>query len=104
MFVTTLILLDFYESSIIMAGETWKKKEVRGFALYDWAKSGFETSITAGVFPGWFAALFVAANGLNIEIASIEMNADNIMTLTVTFGAIIAVSYTHLTLPTIYSV
>jgi len=88
-FVTTLILLDFYVSSNIMAGETWKKKEVRGFALYDWAKSGFETSITAGVFPGWFAALFVAANGLNIEIASIEMNADNIMTLTVTFGAII---------------
>ena len=72
-----------------MAGETWKKKEVRGFALYDWAKSGFETSITAGVFPGWFAALFVTANGLNVEIASIEMNADNIMTLTVTFGAII---------------
>ena len=89
MFVTTLILLDFYVSSNIMARETWKKKEVRGFALYDWAKSGFETSITAGVFPGWFAALFVAANGLNIEIASIEMNADNIMTLTVTFGAII---------------
>lgn len=89
MFVTTLILLDFYVSSNIMAGETWKKKEVRGFALYDWAKSGFETSITAGVFPGWFAALFVAANGLNIEIASIEMNADNIMTLTITFGAII---------------
>ena len=89
MFVTTLILLDFYVSSNIMAGVTWKKKEVRGFALYDWAKSGFETSITAGVFPGWFAALFVAANGLNIEIASIEMNADNIMTLTVTFGAII---------------
>ncbi|MEC7695066.1 MAG: MFS transporter [Candidatus Thermoplasmatota archaeon] len=72
-----------------MAGETWKKKEVRGFALYDWAKSGFETSITAGVFPGWFAALFITANGLNVEIASIEMNADNIMTLTVTFGAII---------------
>ena len=89
MFVTTLILLNFYVSLNIMAGETWKKKEVRGFALYDWAKSGFETSITAGVFPGWFAALFVAANGLNIEIASIEMNADNIMTLTVTFGAII---------------
>ncbi len=89
MFVTTLILLDLYESSIIMAGETWKKKEVRGFALYDWAKSGFETSITAGVFPGWFAALFVTANGLNVEIANIEMNADNIMTLTVTFGAII---------------
>ena len=89
MFVTTLILLDLYEYSIIMAGETWKKKEVRGFALYDWAKSGFETSITAGVFPGWFAALFVTANGLNVEIANIEMNADNIMTLTVTFGAII---------------
>ena len=78
MFVTTLILLDLYETSIIMAGEAWKKKEVRGFALYDWAKSGFETSITAGVFPGWFAALFVTANGLNIE----------------------TVSYTHLTLPT----
>ena len=89
MLVTTLILLDSYVSPIIMAGETWKKKEVRGFALYDWAKSGFETSITAGVFPGWFAALFVTANGLNVEIASIEMNADNIMTLTVTFGAII---------------
>ena len=89
MFVTTLILLGPHESSKIMAGETWKKKEVRGFALYDWAKSGFETSITAGVFPGWFAALFVTANGLNVEIASIEMNADNIMTLTVTFGAII---------------
>ena len=74
---------------ITMAGETWKKKEVRGFALYDWAKSGFETSITAGVFPGWFAALFVTANGLNVEIASIEMNADNIMTLTITFGAVI---------------
>ena len=89
MFVTTVILPDSYVSSIYMAGETWKKKEVRGFALYDWAKSGFETSITAGVFPGWFAALFVSANGLNIEIASIEMNADNIMTLTVTFGAIV---------------
>ena len=89
MFVTTVILPDSHVSPIYMAGETWKKKEVRGFALYDWAKSGFETSITAGVFPGWFAALFVSANGLNIEIASIEMNADNIMTLTVTFGAII---------------
>ena len=72
-----------------MAGETWKKKEVRGFALYDWAKSGFETSITAGVFPPWFAALFLTANGLNIEVGNIEMNADNIMTLSVTFGAII---------------
>ena len=89
MFVTTVILPDSHVFPIYMAGETWKKKEVRGFALYDWAKSGFETSITAGVFPGWFAALFVSANGLNIEIASIEMNADNIMTLTVTFGAII---------------
>ena len=89
MFVTTVILPDSYVFPIYMAGETWKKKEVRGFALYDWAKSGFETSITAGVFPGWFAALFVSANGLNIEIASIEMNADNIMTLTVTFGAIV---------------
>ena len=89
MFVTTVIVPDSYVFPIYMAGETWKKKEVRGFALYDWAKSGFETSITAGVFPGWFAALFVSANGLNIEIASIEMNADNIMTLTVTFGAII---------------
>jgi len=88
-FVTTVIVPDSYVFPIYMAGETWKKKEVRGFALYDWAKSGFETSITAGVFPGWFAALFVSANGLNIEIASIEMNADNIMTLTVTFGAII---------------
>lgn len=89
MFVTTLILLNSYVGSIVMSGQTWKKKEVKGFALYDWAKSGFETSITAGVFPGWFAALFVTANGLNIEIANIEMNADNIMTLSVTFGAII---------------
>ena len=75
-----------------MAAETvkiTKRKEVRGFALYDWAKSGFETSITAGVFPSWFAILFLSANGLNIEIANLEWDADTVMTLAITFGALI---------------
>ena len=75
-----------------MATETvkiTKRKEVRGFALYDWAKSGFQTSITAGVFPSWFAILFLSANGLNIEIANLEWDADTVMTLAITFGALI---------------
>ena len=30
---------------------------VRGYAFYDWGKSGFETSVTTAILPFWFALL-----------------------------------------------
>ena len=38
--------------------------EVRGYCMYDWGKSSFETSVVSAIFPTWFAYLFLEANGL----------------------------------------
>ena len=51
-------------------------KAVRGYALFDWGKSAFETSVTVAILPAWFAYLFLKANGLTTTIGSIEMTGD----------------------------
>ncbi len=38
-------------------------KQIRGYCMYDWGKSAFETSVTTAILPAWFAALFLEANG-----------------------------------------
>ena len=50
--------------------------EVRGYCMYDWGKSSFETSVVSAIFPVWFAYLFLEANGLNTTIAGITMEGD----------------------------
>ncbi|MCP2502507.1 MAG: MFS transporter [Candidatus Thalassarchaeaceae archaeon] len=63
-------------------------QEVRGYALYDWAKSAFETSVTVAVLPAWYAYLFLKANGLTTTIGSIEMQGDAIWSFAVAFGTL----------------
>ena len=63
-------------------------QEVRGYALYDWAKSAFETSVTVAVLPAWYAYLFLKANGLTTTIGSIEMQGDAVWSFAVAFGTL----------------
>ena len=62
---------------------------VRGYALFDWGKSAFETSVTVALLPAWFAYLFLKANGLTTTIGSIEMTGDAIWSFSVTAAALL---------------
>ena len=50
----------------------------RGYMMYDWAKSGFETSVVVAVLPAWFAYLFIAANGQEMSFLGMTQTADGI--------------------------
>ncbi len=63
-------------------------QEVKGYAVYDWAKSAFETSVTVAVLPAWYAYLFLKANGLTTSIGSIEMQGDAVWSFAVAFGTL----------------
>ena len=63
-------------------------QEVKGYAVYDWAKSAFETSVTLAVLPAWYAYLFLKANGLTTSIGSIEMQGDAVWSFAVAFGTL----------------
>ena len=63
-------------------------RAVRGYAFYDWAKSSFETSVTTAVLPGWFAYIFLKANGLEATVLGIGMTSDAIWSYGVAFAAI----------------
>jgi len=60
--------------------------EVRGYCMYDWGKSSFETSVVSAIFPTWFAYLFLEANGLNTTIAGITMEGDALIAYLVALG------------------
>ena len=60
--------------------------EVRGYCMYDWGKSAFETSVVSAIFPTWFAYLFLEANGLNTTIAGITMEGDALIAYLVALG------------------
>ena len=60
--------------------------EVRGYCMYDWGKSSFETSVVSAIFPTWFAFLFLEANGLNTTIAGITMEGDALIAYLVALG------------------
>ncbi len=62
---------------------------VRGYALFDWGKSAFETSVTVAILPAWFAYLFLKSNGLTTTIGSIEMTGDAIWSFSVTAAALL---------------
>ena len=62
---------------------------VRGYALFDWGKSAFETSVTVAILPAWFAYLFLKANGLTTTIGSIEMTGDAVWSFSVTAAALL---------------
>ena len=62
---------------------------VRGYAFYDWGKSGFETSVTTAILPFWFALLFLEANGLTTTILSKSMTSDAIWSFSVSGAALL---------------
>ena len=64
------------------------KKAVRGYCMYDWGKSAFETSVTTAILPAWFAALFLQANGLTGTVIGMEMTSDAAWSLAVTLGTL----------------
>ena len=53
-----------------------KARAVRGYCVYDWGKSAFETSVTTAILPAWFAYLFLEANGISINTMFGEMTSD----------------------------
>ena len=65
------------------------KKQVRGYCMYDWGKSAFETSVTTAILPAWFAYLFLEANGISVTTGLGEMTSDTFWAWAVTAGALI---------------
>ena len=65
------------------------KKAVRGYCMYDWGKSAFETSVTTAILPPWFLYLFLEANGLTTTIAGIEMSGTAIWSYSVGIATLI---------------
>lgn len=64
-------------------------KQIRGYCMYDWAKSAFETSVTTAILPAWFAVLFLEANGLTGTIIGMEMSSDAAWSLAVTLATLL---------------
>ena len=65
-----------------------KTKAIRGYGMYDWGKSAFETSVTAAILPPWFAYLFLEANGLTTTIANIELSGSAMWSYSVALGTL----------------
>ena len=61
----------------------------RGYMMYDWAKSGFETSVVVAVLPAWFAYLFIAANGQEMSFLGMTQTADGIFALVTASAALL---------------
>ena len=64
-------------------------KQVRGYCMYDWAKSAFETSVTTAILPAWFAYLFLEANGISVSTGFGEMTSDTFWAWAVTGAALL---------------
>jgi len=62
--------------------------QVRGYCMYDWGKSAFETSVTTAVLPAWFTYLFWEANGLSFSSPLGEMSSDAMWSFSVTGAAL----------------
>ena len=69
-----------------MSGD--KDNAVRGYCMYDWGKSAFETSVTAAILPPWFAYLFLEANGLTTTVANIELSGSAMWSYSVALGTL----------------
>ena len=66
-----------------------KEKAISGYGYYDWGKSAFETSVTVALLPGWYAYLFLEANGLATSLGSITMTGDAVWSLSVAIATLI---------------
>ena len=64
-------------------------KQIRGYCMYDWAKSAFETSVTTAILPAWFAYLFLEANGISVTTGFGEMTSDTFWAWAVTGAALL---------------
>ncbi len=65
------------------------KAQVRGYCMYDWGKSAFETSVTTAILPAWFAYLFLQANGVSILTPFGDMTSDTFWAWAVTGAALL---------------
>ena len=63
-------------------------KAVTGYALYDWGKSAFETSVTVAILPLWYAYLFLEANGLTTSVFGKLVTSDAIWAYSVSGAAL----------------
>nr|AIF12933.1 major facilitator permease superfamily protein (UMF1) [uncultured marine group II/III euryarchaeote KM3_57_F04] len=66
-----------------------KARQIRGYCMYDWGKSAFETSVTTAILPAWFAYLFLEANGVSVSTMFGEMTSDTFWAWSVTGGALL---------------
>ncbi len=64
-------------------------KQIRGYCMYDWAKSAFETSVTVAILPAWFAYLFLEANGISVSTGLGEMTSDTFWAWAMTGAALL---------------
>jgi len=53
----------------------WKRKEVLGWALYDWANSAFATTVIAGFFPVFFKNYWSDGIDVNLSTARLGFSA-----------------------------
>ncbi|MBT4059861.1 MAG: hypothetical protein HOE69_06105 [Euryarchaeota archaeon] len=74
-------------ASVELKGSKSNAEQVRGYCMYDWAKSAFETSVTTAILPAWFAYLFLEANGISINTMFGEMSSDTFWAWAVTGSA-----------------
>ena len=64
-------------------------KQIRGYCMYDWAKSAFETSVTVAILPVWFTYLFLEANGLTANLLGAEMSSDAVWAYSVAIATLL---------------
>ena len=54
---------------------SWKRKEIWGWALYDWANSAFATTVMAGFFPVFFKSYW--ATGMPVTESTVRLGTAN---------------------------
>ena len=68
-------------------------EQKKGFYFYDWGKSAFETSVTVAILPVWFSTLFLAANGIHLELGNMKLTSDTVWSFAV-FGSALIIALT----------
>ena len=65
------------------------RKSLFGWYMYDWANSGFATSISAAILPVYFVILFQDALGNSTSILSLNFTASSMWSLAIGFSTLL---------------
>ena len=65
------------------------RKSLFGWYMYDWANSGFATSISTAILPVYFVILFQDALGNSTSILSLDFTASSMWSLAIGFSTLL---------------